>query len=482
MTLLATMHDVLWRSADAAAATGGRVTVPFEVSGIAINSRALSPGDLFIALKGDSHDGHQFVAAALAAKAAAALVSHTPDHLPTTAPLLIVPDVLEALWALARAARARTSAHMVAVTGSVGKTGTKEMIARIFEAHGPTAASAGNLNNHIGAPLSLARFQPSYRYGVFELGMNHAGEIRPLSQLMAPDVALITTVQPVHLEFFGSIEAIADAKAEIFEGLISGGAAVINRDDATFKRLHAAAKRTGAARIIGFGTHRDAEARLIQWHPDDDGGTIEAEIDGQVLCYRLSLGGRHWALNSVAALATAHAAGADLVRGARALAALTPLEGRGARHTIKLKDGDSAELIDESYNASPASVAAAIATLGTRHRGPESRRIAVLGDMLELGPDAARFHAELASAIERARIDLVFAAGPLMAALFAALPKSRRGAHAPNATALLPLVRDVLRAGDVVLVKGSHGSRTDLIVAGLLADAAIAGTEASRAL
>ena len=474
--------EVLWRSADIAAATGGRATQPFEASGVAIDNRTLSPGDLFIALRGDNHDGHDFVGAAFDAGASAALVSRVPDNLPANTSLLIAPDTFEALWALARAARARPSARLVAVTGSVGKTGTKEMLALIFEAHGPTAATAGNFNNHIGAPLSLARFAPSSRYGVFELGMNHADEIRPLTKLVKPHVALITTVQRVHLENFGSIEGIADAKAEIFEGLTSDGTALINRDDtALFDRLLAAAKRAGAARVISFGAHRDADARLTQWYPDDDGGTVEAEIAGQALCYRVSLAGRHWALNSVAALAAAHAVGADLARGARALVALTPLKGRGARHEITVAGG-TADLIDESYNASPVSIAAAIMTLGSRQIGPEGRRIAVLGDMLELGPDAARFHAELADAIERAGIDLVFAAGPLMTNLFSALPASRRGAHTPNSSALLPLVRSALRPGDVVLVKGSHGSRTDLIVAGLLADVAGMKTEASRAL
>lgn len=481
MTAVSEIRDVLWRAADAAAATGGSATTPFEASGVAIDSRTLVAGDLFVALKGESHDGHDFVVKAFAARAAAAMVSHRPENLRADASLFMVPDTFEALWALARAARARSTARLVAVTGSVGKTGTKEMIARMLEAHGPTAASIGNLNNHIGVPLSLARFAPSCRYGVFELGMNHAGEIRPLTKLVAPHVALITTVQPVHLEFFGSLEAIADAKAEIFEGLGTEGTAVINRDDATFDRMHAAARRAGINRIIGFGTHRDAEARLTHWHADDDGGTVEAEIDGTALCYRLSLAGGHWALNSVAALAAAHAAGADLVRGARALITMTPLKGRGARHTVKLAGG-TFELIDESYNASPASVSAAITTLGTRQPGSDGRRIAVLGDMLELGPDAVRFHADLATAIERAGIDLVFLAGPLMAHLFAALPASRRGAHAPDSAALLPLVRDAISTGDVVVVKGSLGSRMGPIVAALLADDAAPVKEASRAL
>jgi UDP-N-acetylmuramoyl-tripeptide--D-alanyl-D-alanine ligase len=467
---------VLWSADDAVRATGGRATQPWVASGVSIDSRTLEAGDLFVALKGEIHDGHDHLDQVAERGASAALVSRAVTGAGASLPLLIVPDTFEGLRALARAARERTKARLVAVTGSVGKTGTKELLARIFEAHGPTAASAGNLNNHIGAPLSLARMWANCTYGVFELGMNHAGEIAPLTRLVRPHVALITTVQAVHLEFFSGVEAIADAKAEIFEGLEPGGVALINRDDATFDRLHAAARRLGVTRIIGFGAHADAEARLLAWRPDDEGGTVEAVIAGRVLRYRLNLAGKHWALNSVAALAAANAAGADLARGAAALAALTPLKGRGARHRISLKGG-TAELIDESYNASPAAMKAALETLASRSVATGARRVAVLGDMRELGPEGPRFHAELASTIERANIDLVLLAGPLMAHLDAALPARRRGGHAPISQALLPLVRAALKPGDVVLIKGSLGSRMSVIVADLLK-----GTEAGRAL
>ncbi|MGD9537211.1 MAG: UDP-N-acetylmuramoylalanyl-D-glutamyl-2,6-diaminopimelate--D-alanyl-D-alanine ligase [Alphaproteobacteria bacterium] len=474
-------REILWHAMEATAATGGSATAGFEAQGVSIDTRSLAPGDLFVALKGDNHDGHDYVSAAFEAQAAAAMVSRKPANVGADRPLLLVPDTYEGLWALARAARTRAAARLVAVTGSVGKTGTKEMIARALDANGPTMASAGNLNNQFGAPLSLARLSPRAQYGVFELGMNHAGEIRPLAKLIRPHVALITTVQAAHLAFFDSIEAIADAKAEIFEGLEPGGAALINRDDPSYRRLAAAARRAAASSLMSFGAHEDADARLLSWQADDEGGTVEADIAGQRLRYRLRLAGRHWALNSVAALLAVRAAGADAARGAAALAGLAPLKGRGARHTVHLADG-SFELIDESYNASPAAMIAAIEALAARRPGPGGRRIAVLGDMLELGPDAAKLHAGLAEPLKRAKIDLALLAGPLMAHLDAALPASRRGGHAADSTALAPRVCATVRAGDVVLVKGSLGSRMAPIVAALLALEADRVREAGRAL
>jgi UDP-N-acetylmuramoyl-tripeptide--D-alanyl-D-alanine ligase len=292
---------------------------------------------------------------------------------------------------------------------------------------------------------------------------------------------LITTVQAVHLEFFAGIEAIADAKAEIFEGLEPGGIALVNRDDATYERLCDAACKAGVTILMSFGAHEDADARLIAWQAEDEGCAVEAEIAGRRLRYRLRLAGRHWALNSVAALAAVHALGADPALGAPALAGLAPLKGRGARHTVHLADG-AFELIDESYNASPAAMAAALETLGARRPAPGGRRIAVLGDMLELGPDAARLHADLAETLERAKVDLALLAGPLMAHLDAALPASRRGGHAENSESLLPRARATVQAGDVVLVKGSLGSRMAPIVAALLALAADRVKEVGRAL
>jgi len=481
MNGLAKSRDVLWSAENAAAATGGEATASFTACGVSIDSRSLEPGDLFVALVGENHDGHRYVRAAFEARAAAAMVSRKPEDVGTDRPLLVVPDTYEGLWALARAARARSDAQLVAVTGIVGKTGTKELIARGLAASGTTMASTGNLNNQFGAPLSLARLSPDCRYGVFELGMNHAGEIGPLARLVAPHVALITTVQAVHLEFFAGIDAIADAKAEIFEGLVPDGGALINRDDATFERLATAARCAAISHVLSFGTHENADARLVAWQADEEGSTIEADIVGQRLRYRLRLAGRHWALNSVAALLAVHALGADVSAAAAALTGVAPLKGRGARHQVRLGDG-SFELIDESYNASPSAMVAAIETLGARRPGPGGRRIAVLGDMLELGPVGPTLHAGLADALERAKVDHAYLAGPLMANLDAALPASRRGGHAADSTELLPKVCAAVHAGDVVLVKGSLGSRMAPIVAALQALAADPAREVGHAL
>jgi UDP-N-acetylmuramoyl-tripeptide--D-alanyl-D-alanine ligase len=481
MSGAASERAVLWLARDAAAATGGHATQPFQARGVSIDSRTLSAGDLFVALHGERRDGHAFVGEAFAAGAAAAMVTQRPKGLDGSHPLLVVPDTYGGLLGLARAARQRSKARIVAVTGSVGKTGTKELIARALETRGPTSASVGNLNNQFGVPLSLARLAPGAAHAVFELGMNHAGEMEPLARLVAPQVALITTVQAVHLEFFGSIEGIADAKAEIFHGVAPGGAALINADDDTFARLKDDARRAGVQRVLSFGSAAGADARLLDWQPEEDGSRVEAEIAGRRLRYALKLAGRHWALNSVAALAAAECAGADPERAAAALVGLAPLKGRGARHRVG-PPGGGLELIDESYNASPASIEAALATLALRTPGHGGRRIAVLGDMLELGPDGPRLHLALARPIAAAGIDLAFLCGPQMAGLFAALPAERRGFHAPDSAALLPVLQGALRAGDVVLVKGSLGSRMGLIVDALLAPEGAAETGGGGAL
>ena len=475
----------LWTSAEAAAATGGRAAEPWSATGVSIDSRSLAAGDLFVALAGPNHDGHDFVPAAFEREAAAAMVSRRPPRpsggrrprgrRPGGRPLLLVVDTFEGLRTLAGRARARSAAHIVAITGSVGKTGTKELLAGALAQCGPTHASAGNLNNHIGVPLSLARLPQGARYGVFELGMNHPGEIDPLSRLARPHTALITTIAPAHTEYLPGLDAVADAKAEIFNGLEPGGSAVLNRDNAYFGRLAAAAARAGAGRIVSFGEGPEADARLVAWRPAAAGGTVTAAIDGSELTYEIAFSGRHWALNSVAVLAAARAAGAPAARVAEALGAVAPVAGRGVRHRIPLAGGPC-ELIDESYNASPAAVRAALATLAEAvPPAPGGRRLAVLGDMLELGEAAARWHAGLAGDIEAAGIDLVFTAGPLMAHLHNALDPARRAAHAPDPERLAAILRAEIRAGDVILVKGSLGSRMGLIVRGLAADAAPAG-------
>jgi UDP-N-acetylmuramoyl-tripeptide--D-alanyl-D-alanine ligase len=441
--------------------------LPQAISGIAIDSRTLGPGDAFFAIAGDQRDGHDFVAAALAANAGLAVVAaNRRAQCATDAPLLIVPDVLAALRDLAAAARLRTKAKVIGVTGSVGKTGTKEALRLALGKDGETHASVASYNNHWGVPLSLARCPASAQYAVLEMGMNHAGEIAPLSRLARPHVALITTVAPVHLEFLGSLTNIADAKAEIFLGVEPGGAAVINRDIPQFGQLKRRANAAGVERIVSFGEHAKANARLIKSVLHPHCSTVQADILGSELTYKIGAPGRHLVLNSLAVLATAVLAGADLALAALALAELKPVAGRGAAIELDLPGGP-ALVIDESYNANPASVGAALALLGQSPTGPQGRRIAVLGDMLELGPKGPAMHRGLAEPVTANAVDLVFCCGPLMRGLWQALPASRRGGYAENSTALEAQVLRAIRAGDVVMVKGSLGSRMAPIVKAL---------------
>jgi UDP-N-acetylmuramoyl-tripeptide--D-alanyl-D-alanine ligase len=456
----------LWTSDAAATATGGTSSARWRAEGVSIDSRTVAPGDLFIALKGPNFDGHAYVADALAAGAVAAMVDHRPEGIDDSAALLTVDDTMAGLEALGRAARSRMTARVAAITGSVGKTGTKEALRLALEPDGPTHASAGNLNNQWGAPLSLARTPADSKYAVFELGMNHAGEIAPLSRLVRPHVALITTIAPAHLEFFDSVEAIADAKAEIFEGLEPGGTAIVNRDSEHFERLRMAAERAGAGRVLSFGVDEKADARMLNLATHPACSCIAAEIDGIAVTYKVGAPGRHWAVNSLAVLAAVKALGGDMGKAVLALADLSAPSGRGRRHRIEAAFG-TFELIDESYNASPVAMRAAFDVLaGAAVRG-RGRRIVVLGDMLELGEDAARMHRELATDIDEAGIDLVFACGPHMAELYGALPGHLRGAHADDSEALLPDVLHAVRAGDVILVKGSLGMRMAPIVQAL---------------
>jgi UDP-N-acetylmuramoyl-tripeptide--D-alanyl-D-alanine ligase len=441
--------------------------LPADVPGISIDSRSIGRGDAFFAITGDNRDGHDFVEPALKAGAGLAVVARSQRaRFAGAAPLLIVDDVLDALRDLARAARARTEAKVIAVTGSVGKTGSKEALRLALSAGGETYASAASYNNHWGVPLSLARCPQAARYAVFEIGMNHAGEITPLTKLVRPHVAIITAIEPVHLEYFGSLEKIADAKAEIFLGLERGGAAVLNRDNGQYARLEASTKAAGVARIVPFGEHADAEARLLRVSLQADSSTVEARILGQPVTYKLGAPGRHLVLNSLAVLAAAALVGADLALAALALGNLRPAAGRGARAALRVPGG-SALLIDESYNANPASMAAAIALLGQAPLGPRGRRIAVLGDMLELGPAGADLHRGLAAPLAAANVDLVFCSGPLMRSLWEALPSGRRGGYAETAAALEPAVLEAIHDGDAVMVKGSLGSKMGPIVKAL---------------
>jgi UDP-N-acetylmuramoyl-tripeptide--D-alanyl-D-alanine ligase len=459
----------LWTVDSMAAAMGAEKSpaLPQGVTGISIDSRTIAQGEAFFAIAGDNRDGHAFVEAALRAGAALAVVAQPRrGEFPPDAPLLAVADVLAALRDVARAARVRAHAQIAAVTGSVGKTGTKEALRLALASDGETHASAASYNNHWGVPLSLARCPQSARYAVFELGMNHAGEIEPLVALVRPHVAIVTTIEPVHLEYFPSVEAIADAKGEIFSGVEAGGAAVINRDNPHFARLKRIARRAGIERVIGFGEHKDAQARLTKLALHPHCSTVSAHILGHDVAYKIGSPGRHHVVNSLAVLAAVSLMGGDLALAALALAEFKPVAGRGTRATLAVRGG-SALVIDESYNANPASMRAALALLGQAGVTGRGRRIAVLGDMLELGPQAADLHRALVEPVLANRTDLVFCCGPLMRALWEALPDERRGGYAEDSAALAPLVVGELRAGDAVMVKGSLGSRMGPLVKAL---------------
>jgi len=458
----------LWTAYEAAAATGGRSTHAWNASGVSIDSRSVKPDEIFVALQGPNFDGHDFIAAALKGGAAAAITARVPESVAADAPLLMVVDTMAALESLGQAARRRATADFLAVTGSVGKTGTKEMLRLALGAHGKTYASLGNLNNQWGVPLALANMPRDCAFGVFELGMNHAGEIGPLSRQVRPRIAIITTVEPAHLEFFESVEAIADAKAEIFEGLDRDGIAILNHDNPQFERLKKQATAQGVGRIIAFGRHADAEARLVDCALHPATTRVTAEILGEPVSYRLQMPGAHWAHNSLAVLAAAKCAGVDLAAAAAALDQLQPLKGRGQRVKVKLAGG-SIEIIDESYNASPAAMRAAFQVLAQAKPGAGGRRLAVLGDMRELGETARLLHADLAPDLKTARVDRVFTAGPLMEWLHATLADEMRGEHAAESQGLIPHVLAAVRPGDVVLVKGSLGSRMAPVVEALRA-------------
>lgn len=458
--------SALWTPQSLRAATGGLLRAPFSAHGVSIDSRSVKPGQVFIALVGENGDGHAHVASALARGASGAIVHRLPDDVADGAPLLQVADTFQALHDLAKFARARFTGRLVAVTGSVGKTTTKEMLRAILQAQGKTWAAEASHNNHWGVPLTLARLPPNALYCVAEIGMNHAGEIAPLARLAQPHVVVVTTIAPAHIGYLGSIEAIADEKISIIEGLEPGGITLLPADSLQFSRM--AARVPGPIETFGTGpaTHRLLHATL-----NADGTDVQAEIAGNVETFRIAAPGLHMAMNAVTALGAAHALGADSAMGAIALESFTPGAGRGLRREILLPSGP-ATLLDESYNASSASVRASLAVLKLI---PAQRRVAVLGDMLELGDAGVREHTGLVAAIVE-NADLLFTCGPLMAGLHDAIPPSLRGGHAVDSAALAPLVLAGLHRSDAVLVKGSLGSRMKTIV-----DAILAATPASDA-
>jgi UDP-N-acetylmuramoyl-tripeptide--D-alanyl-D-alanine ligase len=442
-------------------------SIPEHVSGISIDTRTIEAGDLFFAIRGETSDGHDYVAAAFEKGAAAAVVDEA--HYASVrglGPLYVVKDTLAAMRGLGVAARARSEAKIVAVTGSVGKTGTKEALRLVLSGAGETHASAASYNNHWGVPLTLARMPESSRFGVFEIGMNHAGEIEPLTTMVRPHVAIITTVAPVHLEFFKSVSDIADAKAEIFSGLMPGGTAILNRDIDTYYRLATRAETSQAGHVLTFGEHPEADARLDQLTLDAEGSTIQATVHGMPLHFRLGAPGKHLAMNAMAVLLAAGALGIEPFFASLSLGRYMAGPGRGARTILQTGTGPFT-LIDESYNANPASMRAAIALLGAAPLGEGGRRIAVLGDMRELGPNAPALHAALASDLVAQSVDLVFAAGPLTKPLYEAMPAQTRGLWVEQSAAIQAPLAAALRAGDVVMVKGSNGSRMGPLVAAL---------------
>lgn len=444
----------LWNAVDAANATAGRAAGDWVANGISIDTRSLENGDLFVALSGPNFDGHEFVTGAFENGAAAALVSEAGRQSLDGKPGLIVADTLDALRALAAAGRARTGAKIVAITGSVGKTGTKEALAHVLAPQGPTSYSKSSLNNHWGVPLSLARMPADSQFGVFEIGMNHPGEITPLVGLTRPHVAVVTAIAAAHMAFFNSLEEIARAKAEIFTGL-DGGIAIINRDTEYFDLLAKSALATGADGIVSFGRSAKADMRLIECVSDTTGNSVDARWHGKPLNFRVGQPGVHWAYNSLAVLATVDALGGDMEAAAAALASLPGLPGRGAVHVIPWGKG-TIRLIDDSYNANPESMNAALKTLGHMPKDG-GRRVAILGDMLELGDISGAAHAGLEAQITKNDIDAVFLAGGEMTALADALSPATLGGIADTADELLPIILSGLQAGDVVTVKASNG-------------------------
>ncbi|MGL4313311.1 MAG: UDP-N-acetylmuramoyl-tripeptide--D-alanyl-D-alanine ligase [Sphingomonas sp.] len=455
------MSAPLWTSADIATATGGQASGDFAASAVTFDSREVEPGALFIALKGAATDGHRFIDEVFARGAAGAIVSQ-----PIAQPHVLVPDTMAALEALAVAARARTAATIIGVTGSVGKTGTKEALAAALERSAPARVhrSVKSYNNHTGVPLSLARMPADSRYGVLEMGMNHAGELAALTRFARPHIAIITAIAPAHIEFFDSEEGIADAKAEIFQGLEPGGVAIVPFDSRHYARLDAAA-RLHAEAVISFGLNQGADVRAVETMRTETGGTfVTARLRERELSFTIGLPGAHWVSNALAVLAAVEAAGADVALAGLALAEMSDLPGRGARFMAAVGDG-KALVIDESYNANPASMRATLAVLGAE---PVARKIAVLGAMRELGSDTAAYHAELAEPVAAAGVAHAVLVGDEMSALASTLLE--RGVdfvHVADAAAARQALMHVLAPGDAVLIKGSNSVGLAAVVASL---------------
>lgn len=466
------MTGHLWKTAAMIEAMAGRPrgSMPQGVNGISIDSRSLAPGDAFFAIKGDRVDGHDYANVAVANGAGVLVVSEAklPALGSIHAPLIVVPDVLDALEKLGRAARERSRARIIAVTGSVGKTTTKEMLRHVLAACGSVHYSPASFNNHWGVPLTLSRLPEAADFGVFEIGMNHPDEIRPLVKMVRPHVAIITTIAAAHLGNFNSLEEIAAAKAEIFEGVTDDGHVLINRDNEQFEFLEHAATACGIANIHSFGAHVKADFRLVDYQSEGEGATFWAVIGGRTVEVALQAPGRHIAENAVAVIAACYLAGADLDKVVAAFSSVSAAKGRGQRTRLRTGDG-TFTLIDESYNANPASMRAAIALLDSAKAGEGGRKIAVLGDMLEMGDYSAEVHAGLSAPLKESGVTDIWLAGPDMAHLRDAMGSDKEAVYFGTADELAAYALDHVRSGDVLMVKSSNGTGFGRIVATLTA-------------
>jgi UDP-N-acetylmuramoyl-tripeptide--D-alanyl-D-alanine ligase len=472
--------SLLWTSGAMVEAMGGRPLgrLPDGVPGISIDTRSLARGDAFFAIRGERHDGHDFATAAHVAGAGLLVVSEAklPALGRLSVPMIVVPDVLQALEKLGAAARERSRAKIIAVTGSAGKTTTKEALRHVLSTVGATHASDKSFNNHWGVPLTLARMPADSDYAVFEIGMNHPGEIRPLARLVRPHIAIVTLIAAAHLGYFKDLAEIACAKAEIFEGVVPGGAALLNRDDAHFALLQKRARAAGVKKIRGFGEDPRSDYRLQSCELGATASHISANIAGREIEARIGVPGRHIVQNVLAVLGAAHLAGADLDKVAGALADLSAERGRGMRFRLKHPKGEFT-LIDESYNANPASMQAAIRLLDAAEVEGAGRRIAVLGDMLELGAHSRELHSALADLLAGARADMVVLAGEEMKALADNLPQGMRKEHRGSVEEIIPLVLKTIRPGDTVMVKSSNGVGFSRLIDALVRQYPVAGQE-----
>ncbi len=450
--------NVIWTSIEVAAATKGVAKGTWSATGVSIDSRATKKGDLFIAIRGDNTDGHLYAAKAIENGAVAVVVDQAIEGIAEDK-ILMVDDTFKAMQDLGSAARARSAAKIIAITGSVGKTGTKEMLGRAFSALGQTHYSEKSLNNHWGVPLSLSRMHAGCDFGIFEMGMNHTHEIEPLTRMVRPHVAIITTIASVHSEHFADgLDGIARAKAEIFQGMDEHGIAILNRDNVQYDILKSSAQKCGIRKVFSFGKHEDSDARLNNCLVASNGTRISATILGEEYEFTLKDAGEHIALNALSVLLSVKLLGGEVKQAINALKGIEPPAGRGKREYINVGDpSNPVTLIDESYNASPVAMEAAFKVMALIDPGRGGRRIAILGDMYELGNNAPQIHRDLALPLQAAGVDLVYTCGTLMKNLYDAIPEQNRGAHSEDSPELAQIVPDVLVPGDVVLIKGSRG-------------------------